>query len=249
MTTPRLLPRFRFARRPPISDFRPPSPASALPPTCHSSLLTGLPSRSSAKDGHSLRSFTLVELLVVIGIITLLMVLVVPALTNLKSAGAVTDAAYTIKGVLEQARTYANANNTYTWVGFFEENASTPSTNPATAGNGRLVMSIVGSNDGTNVYGSGTGPIDPTKLIQIGKLTRIDNVHLPLFAVGSGTGDTFDTRPTLQLDPTAGYNYGRFGELNAATPNTAPYSTPYNFQYPVGNPAERAIRIQKIVTV
>src|SRR5213592_1192477 len=68
--------------------------------------------------------FTLVELLVVIGIIILLTALLTPAFTNLKSAGDVTSAAYTIKGVLEQARTYAMANNTYTWVGFYEENTT-----------------------------------------------------------------------------------------------------------------------------
>ena len=39
------------------------------------------------------------------------------------------------------------------------------------------------------------GTIDPTKLGQVLKLVKIDNVHLPLFAIGSGTGDTFDTRP------------------------------------------------------
>src|SRR5205814_2809787 len=81
-----------------------------------------------------------------------------------------------------------------------------------------------------------SGTIDPTKLIQIGKLVKINNVHLPLFQVGPGTGDTFDTRPAVQNDPTAGYNYSRFGELNNSAPNTAPYTTPYNFQYPVGNP-------------
>ncbi len=179
--------------------------------------------------------FTLIELLVVISIIGLLMVLIVPAFTSLRSGTDATSAAYTIKGVLDTARTYAKANNTYTWVGFFEEDIS--SATPATAGTGRLVMSIVASKDGTNVYGSGTGTIDPIKLIQIGKLIKIDNVHLPLFVVGTGSGDTFDTRPILQSDPTAGYNYSRFGELNAPVPNTAPYTTPYNFQYPVGNPA------------
>jgi prepilin-type N-terminal cleavage/methylation domain-containing protein len=186
------------------------------------------------------RAFTLIELLVVVAIIAFLLVLVAPAITNRKSANDLTSAAYEIKGALETARTYAKANNTYTWVGFFEENVSIASTNPATAGSGRLVMSIVASVDGSNVYGSGIGVIDPTHLIQVGKLIRIDNVHLPLFAVGSGTGDTFETRPALQSDPTAGYNYGRFGELNAGPPNTAPYSTPYNFQYPVGNPAPTA---------
>ena len=65
----------------------------------------------------------------------------------------------------------------------------------------------------------------------MGKLVKIDNVHLPLFAIGSGTGETFDTRPVLQNDPTAGYNYSRFGELNAAQPNTAPYTNLRNFHF------------------
>jgi len=186
------------------------------------------------------RAFTLLELLVVIAIIAILMVLVAPAFTNIKSGNDITTAAYTIKSVLGQARTYAQANNTYTWIGFYEEDGSKASTSPPTPGSGRLVVSIVASKDGTNVYGSGTGTIDCTKLTQIGNLVKIDNVHLPLFAIGSDTGDTFDTRPALQFDPTAGYNYSRFGELNGTTPNTAPYTTPYNFQYPVGSPCPTA---------
>jgi prepilin-type N-terminal cleavage/methylation domain-containing protein len=190
---------------------------------------------------HKPHAFTLIELVVVIAIIAVLTVLLVPALTNLKGANDLTNAAFTIKGVLEQARTYARVNNTFVWVGFYEENASIASTNPPTAGNGRLVMSSVASTDGTIVYGSTPGPIDPTKLIQVAKLVKIDNLHLPLFAIGAGTGDTFDTRPALQFDPIAGYNYSRFGELNAASPNTAPYTnSQYPFQYPVGNSAPTA---------
>ena len=70
-------------------------------------------------------AFTLLELMVVVSIIAILMVLVVPAFTNLKSAGDVTSAAYTIKGVLDTARTYAKANNTYTWVGFLRKTSRT----------------------------------------------------------------------------------------------------------------------------
>ena len=62
--------------------------------------------------------FTLLELLIVVGIIGLLMVLIAPAFTTIKGGTDVTSAAYTIKGVLDTARTYAKANNTYTWVGF-----------------------------------------------------------------------------------------------------------------------------------
>src|SRR5439155_9960440 len=70
--------------------------------------------------------FTLLELLIVIGIIAVLLVLIAPALTTIKSGTDVTSAAYTIKGVLDTARTYAKANNTYTWVGFYEEDVSQP---------------------------------------------------------------------------------------------------------------------------
>ena len=197
---------------------------------------------SSERDPERVRGFTLLELLIVVGVITLLMALIAPAFTTIKSGTDVATAAYTIKSVLDTARTYAKANNTYTWVGFFEEDVSQSSTNPPTRGVGRVVMSIVASLNGTNVYGLGNGAIDPTKLAQVGKLVKIENVHLPLFAVcqANCTGDTFDTRPAVQNDPTAGYNYSRFGELNAPAPNTAPYTTPYNFQYPVGNPAPAA---------
>jgi Tfp pilus assembly protein FimT len=53
-----------------------------------------------------------------------LLALVVPAFTTIKSGTEVTTAAYTIKAVLDTARTYAKANNTYTWVGFYEEDVS-----------------------------------------------------------------------------------------------------------------------------
>src|SRR5258708_358501 len=113
--------------------------------------------------------FTLMELMVVIAIIILVSAFIVPAFTNLKSAGDVIDAAYNIKGVLDTARTYAKANNTYTWVGFYEEDVS--STTPGTAGVGRLVMSIVASKDGTTLYNPNSttnpDPIDPTKLTQV----------------------------------------------------------------------------------
>ena len=193
--------------------------------------------RKRIRDNWSkTRGFTLVELMVVVGVIAILMVLVAPAFTNLKSAGDVTGAGYTIKGVLDTARTYAKANNTYTWIGFFEEDIS--STTPGTAGVGRLVMSIVASKDGTTVYNPNSttnpDPIDPTRLTQVGKLVKIDNIHLPLFAIGSGTGDTFEMRPALQNDPVAVYNYSRFGEINALAPDTAPYTTSqFPFWYPL----------------
>jgi Tfp pilus assembly protein FimT len=165
------------------------------------------------------------ELLVVIGIITLLLVLIAPAFTNIKSAGDVTSAAYTIKGVLDTARSYAMANNTYTWVGFYEENVSSPSPNSATPKIGRVAMSIVASKDGTIVYDPGNlATIDATRLMPVGKLTKIENVHLWTHTdTPSNTGTTFDTRPNVGST----YCIGDASPPNSTTP----------FQYPVGNPA------------
>ena len=73
-------------------------------------------------------AFTLLELLIVVGIMALLLVLIAPAFTTIKGGTDVTSAAYTIKGVLDTARTYAKANNTYTWVGFCEEDRSSSTT-------------------------------------------------------------------------------------------------------------------------
>src|SRR5438094_8501584 len=93
--------------------------------------------------------FTLVELLIVIGIIAVLLVLIAPAFTTIKSAGDVTSAAYTIKGVLDTARTYAKANNTYTWVGFAGSVGPNTPQPPIT---GQVEVAIVASKDGTNLW-------------------------------------------------------------------------------------------------
>jgi Tfp pilus assembly protein FimT len=165
------------------------------------------------------------------GIIGILMALVVPAFTNIKSGTDVTSAAYTIKGVLDQARTYAKANNTYTWVGFYEEDVSQSSTTPqATAGTGRIVMSIVASKDGTIVYDPTTVTVQnfTAGLMQVGKLTKVENAHLAGDATftatpSTPTGKTFDSRPAVT-------------SRIASAPNAAPPDSTTRFNYPVGNP-------------
>ncbi|HKP05518.1 MAG TPA: hypothetical protein VJU77_19365 [Chthoniobacterales bacterium] len=132
-------------------------------------------------------AFTLIELIVVIGIIVLLTVLAVPAFTNLGSSGDLTKAADLIAGTLAQARTHAIANNTYTWVGFYEEAAGTPAaTNetPPYPGKGRLILAVVASRDGTSdcedpASTSGNRiPLLANKITQVGKLGKIEGVHL-----------------------------------------------------------------------
>ncbi len=173
-------------------------------------------------------AFTLMEMMVVMGIIATLMALLAPAFTTIKGGTDVTSTAYTIKGALDQARTYAKANNTYTWVGFYEENVSNPSPNSVTPKVGRVLISIVASNDGTTIYDpSSPLKITTTKLAQVGKLIKIENVHLTTFTANpSGIGSTFDTRPNV---PSA-YRIG----------DTAPPSSLTPFQYPVANPEPTA---------
>ena len=213
------------------------------------SVVSGRLSRLRAKTfGAASREggFTLIELLVVMGIIALLMVLVAPAFTTIKSGTDATSAAYTIKGVLDTARTYAKTNNTYVWVGFFEENGSISSTNPATQGNGRIVMSIVASKDGSTVYSSPilspSVDMDPagTRLSQIGKLVKLDNMHFRTFenCTSNCTGDTFPTRPAV---PGGSPNNAKIGD-------TSPDDSLRYFHYPPTGTEEAAqYRFKKMI--
>jgi len=170
--------------------------------------------------------FSLMELMLVITIVIIVAAFIAPAFTFIKSAGDVTNAAYTIKGVLEQARTHAMANDTYTWVGFYEEDASKASTNPATVGPGRVVISTVASRDGTRVYDPNSlSTIDPTRIYQVNKLIKLEGIHLATFSDGSGTGSTFNTRPP------ALYNTARIGDTTPPAASLSP------FQYPVASPS------------
>ena len=190
------------------------------------------------RDRASSRGFTLLELLVVVGIIGLLLVLMAPAFTYIKGGTDVTSAAYTIKGVLDTARTYAKANNTYVWVGFYEEDVSQSSTTPtATPGIGRIVMSIVASKDGTMLYPSpltSLVTLPSASLFQVGKLTKLDNMHLKTFSDPTSIpADGFNTRPTPGTPPND--LTARIGN-DATDPASAvaPANPTLQFTYPLG---------------
>jgi prepilin-type N-terminal cleavage/methylation domain-containing protein len=164
-------------------------------------------------------AFTLLELLVVISIIAILAVLVAPAFTNRKTADDMTNAAYTIKGVCEEARSYAKANHTYTWVGFYEENASGLSpTNatPAYPGKGRVVMATVFSNDGTKILEDAdpSAILPPSRITQLGKLIKIEGVHITdIGAPAGGNSDALDGRPSLPY--THGAPFDHFNRISS----------------------------------
>src|SRR5436190_4122960 len=144
--------------------------------------------RKLSRTGR-ISAFTLIELLIVVGIIGVLLVLIAPAFTTMKSGTDVTSAAYTIKGVLDTARTYAKVNNTYTWVGFTEVDVSQDSSvSPQMSGIGRVAIAIVASKNGTRGYDITSNPLtipsawtnynNGANLVAVCKLQYLNNVHL-----------------------------------------------------------------------
>jgi Tfp pilus assembly protein FimT len=92
----------------------------------------------------------LVELLAVIAIMVILAFVSLPALTSLLGSGNTNQNISQLNGILELAREYAVANNTYVWVAF----------SPATGSGGvsSLSVAVLGSNDGTDPASSSSAP-------------------------------------------------------------------------------------------
>ncbi len=124
------------------------------------------------------RGFTLLELLVVIAIAGILLGAAALSLKGINESGKFNHAVGEISGLLEQARAYAIAQNTYVWVAFYEI---------APAGNQPLEVYVgsFASNDGTDPFnwaGSVTlpspGTAGSTTLSPISKLYRYRGLHL-----------------------------------------------------------------------
>lgn len=156
-------------------------PAAKTDGTC-APILAGL---AGKRHGRALRAFTLVELLTVIAIMVLMIAAAGPVASSISGGRDVSTNAYNISGALEEARTYAMANNTYTWVGVAEENGD--SSTAGATGVGRIIMTAIASLDGTK---DALG--DPTRLALISRLTRCNSVQL--ISTKGAAGDT--TWPT-----------------------------------------------------
>lgn len=92
------------------------------------------------KKGCHNEGFTLVELMVVIGIMIMMVSVATPFLRGIQGAHEMTQGAYTAEGLLELARNEAVTRRTYVWVGF--QNFSLPQAQ-------EIRMAAVYSRDGT----------------------------------------------------------------------------------------------------
>ena len=190
--------------------------------------------------------FTLIELLVVMGIIAILMVLVAPAFTTIKSAGDVTSAVYGIQELLDNARTYAKANNTYVFVGFAEvdssiDSSASPQVTTGATPYGRVAVAVVASKDGTRQFQYTTTSqgsdwtsnyANGAHLIAVGKLQRFENLHF-LVDFGSWTQAAHPNSKMARFQPSnTTYTLGNSGS-SSVTPFTWPLGSPLasGYQY------------------
>jgi prepilin-type N-terminal cleavage/methylation domain-containing protein len=122
----------------------------------------------------AIRAFTLVELLVVIGIMGLVLALVAPVFSTLQTAGQLTKTAADIQSTLELARAQAMANNTYVYVGIREYDALNGTNSD---GIGKLVVAVMSTKDGTR-SGTNDAGLFVFNVSPVGKPRIFDNVHL-----------------------------------------------------------------------
>jgi hypothetical protein len=121
------------------------------------------------------------------------------------------------------------ANNTYTWIGFYEEaaDASSPTNLPPPYfGKGRIVLAVVASKDGTtkcedpNSTTSSRIPLTPSLITQLGKLVKIDNVHItdigaPASPTPSPTPDSSSLAGRSSLPYTWGGSFNYENRINS----------------------------------
>lgn len=165
------------------------------------------------------RAFSLIELLVVVGIIGLLAVFAAPAISSIGQSRGVSEATYQINQAIEMARSEAVARRTYVWLGLQEQ---------TNAGNRDLIVGMVYSKDGsTNTAAANLQPIGrPLAIRQVGLTNSLNVPGTPLewagfkngIAMEIGPAANFTDKRTLTFTPT-----GEALTMAAPTP-TSPFT-------------------------
>jgi prepilin-type N-terminal cleavage/methylation domain-containing protein len=133
------------------------------------------PSRAS-------KGFTLVELLVVMAIITLLAALAGPGIIAMVKAPKIDQAVTSCTSALEWARQYAVANNTYTWVAFYQDNTD--------ATGSKVYIAILASADGTDPTAgfTVTGTVPAANYNLLYKITAFPQISLESAGANTWSG-------------------------------------------------------------
>jgi prepilin-type N-terminal cleavage/methylation domain-containing protein len=166
--------------------------------------------------------FSLIELLIVMGIVVLLASLMTPAFNALSGSGNLSKSASDISDILKQARTYAMGKNTYVYVGIQEVDLISPTTNN---GVGRVALATIASMDGTRPYTTPDTLTTSTNIMPLGKVHYFDNLHLTN-AESLVSGPNMTGRPNSTNNP----SFVPLGQVDTTTSfNWTNGSAKYNF--------------------
>jgi prepilin-type N-terminal cleavage/methylation domain-containing protein len=138
--------------------------------------------KNPARHRANRSGFSLVEMLVVMTIMAILSSLVAASFTGI-IGNNFDQSVSNFSDTMEQARSYAMANNTYVYVGMEEVDANDTSATPA-VGNGLLAVAVVASTDGTNGFNGGTTWSGSAALTAISPLKLFRNLHMPTTKFG-----------------------------------------------------------------
>jgi prepilin-type N-terminal cleavage/methylation domain-containing protein len=198
----------------------------------------------SGSINRSANAFTLVEILVVLAIMAILVAISIPALQGLSGAKQFANRLNEISGILEQARAYATAQNTYVWVAFYPYD---PSTLPQPDNSGdALCVAVFASNDGTdpinwtatniNVPPSGTVSVSGTSISQLLRLSGFKQIAIrtqSYFTQGSGAGQIASLPSGIAVPPngpttipTFQVSFNGTGSSPLALPSSIPADAP-----------------------
>lgn len=124
-------------------------------------------------------AFSLLELLAVMAIIVVMATLAVPAMNAIKGGGDLTKATSDLSDLIQQARAYAMANNTYVYLGLEEIDPTKNGYAPSSSG-GQVIAAVVSSKTGRRPM---ENPSTPGALVDadiqpISRLRKFDNIHL-----------------------------------------------------------------------
>ena len=140
-------------------------------------------------------------------VIAIMAGIAVTALPGLMTAQGVTQATSNLSELLDSARSYAMAHQTYVFVGLEEvDGLQAGSVAPQVAGTGRLAVMVAASADGSNNY-SGAGAWQPAvNLVVINKLTSFSGVHMSDFSsfAPGGTAGPMGSRVAVTASQSLG---------------------------------------------
>lgn len=123
------------------------------------------------------RGFTLVELLVVLGLISILALLAIPAVQGLQKSGNFSRQVYDVMDSINFARSYALSEDTYVYIGLTEVDRTQNPGATQNPGLGRVVLAAVATKDGMSGVNSAAADSWMTSYANGGNLLLIRPVQ------------------------------------------------------------------------